>query len=393
LRFFIIDPSLYDSGGHNLDYAKAVVTVLQNQGIEAIVLANKQFSAQSEFPIAVTPVFSQGLREPASITTRIMASAFHRARAAGRVAGLHIPRFEPLAGRARRLAQELAQWACSISFQRDDKLFFPTITWRDAVAILEFYNTLNTLPELHIILRFDPPEAADARMQLRDAACKTSARLTLWADTPELAAIYKEITGRSLRLVRMPFFQSSEPAKAGHPYLLYLGEARADKGFLCLPYLADQLCKHLPDKDLVVQLLSDPNSNSAVTSAVNSLTQLEHPQIKLLHGPLNSSTFDKLICGAGAVLCLHDPETYRYRSAGIVTQAIAAGVPVIMRRGNSSPLSMIIRNACDDLVHFVDGNGARDWESIAQALDTQASVPRVLDCTSLWDAPWLNLKR
>ena len=390
MRFFIIDPSLYDAGGHNLDYAREVVASVVGQGIEAVVLSNSRFIARPDFTVDIIPVFTQGLRDPTSLATRLKASAFHRLRRLGQAAGLSLPTFEPLGDRAATLVRDLSRWAAKADVSADDLWFFPTVTWRDAIAVIAFHRTLASPPDLHIVLRFDPPDDKLAREQLKHAV-GAATRLTLWADTPELAAAYADVCMRPLNQIRMPFPPHVVGPRPERPYLLYLGEARADKGFQFLPNIVEQVRAHLPDADLVVQMLADPNGSRETRMASQALADAQGPQLTLLHGPLSSEKFCGLISAAGAVLCLHDPQIYRYRSAGMVTQAVSAGVPVIMRRGISAPYTMITRNGCEDLVYFIEGDGARDCESLRLALRHTSRTARVLDCTDRWDAPWLNI--
>jgi hypothetical protein len=391
LRFFIIDPSLYDLGGHNLDYALEVGSAVKAQGVNAVLVANCRFLA-SGIPLAATPVFSQGLREPAALSTRIKSSIMSRISRLGHVAGLAFPRFEPLADRAHTMIRDLSRWVSATPSKPEDIWFFPTISWRDAIAILSFYRGLSTKPSLHMVLRFDPPDNQGGQSQLKNAVRGLPAKVGLWADTPELAKIYGEITGQVLHLIRMPFPSPADPSPRERPYLLYLGEARVDKGFQFLPRIAAGMQEHLPNADLIVQILNDPNGDPQIAAAAASLASLTSTQIKLLHGSLDSVCFTRLIADAGAVLCLHEPRTYRYRSAGIVTQAIAAGVPVIMRPGISAPYEMIKRNGCNDLLYLVEDGGNNDWKGVNQALDVTIRRRRTLDCIDLWNAPWLNLK-
>jgi hypothetical protein len=318
------------------------------------------------------------------------ASISHRFVHLARLIGLPLAAFEPLHDRARTLVRDLKAATADYPPLTEDIWFFPTLTWSDAAAVARYRRSLENKPAIHVVLRFDPPEDEVGRKILRDAFQTGGDEVSIWADTPELAAIFGEITGQWVRLIRMPFAAQPNAIKEAPPYLLYLGEARTDKGFPSLSRILHVLVEQCPYIHLRVQILADPNSDPCIASTTKELTERSPPQLQCIHGPLPTETFNCLMTGAAAVLCLHEPGIYRYRSAGIITQAISAGIPVIMRAGESAPMAMIQRNNCTDLCYIYGDTEDEIGAAIRSATAMTIRRRRHLDCRDDWDAPWLQ---
>ena len=63
MLFLILDPSLYDSGGHNLDYVLAIVKELELQGIKPKIYANYKYNitTSNDANIDVIPFFGYAI--------------------------------------------------------------------------------------------------------------------------------------------------------------------------------------------------------------------------------------------------------------------------------------------------------------------------------------------
>jgi glycosyltransferase involved in cell wall biosynthesis len=388
MRFFILDPSLYDQGGHNLDYAQIVAREVRENGHQPLVYGNKTYDITTEDVgghLSVIPHYRYGLRERAGIVTQVKASIYHRVRLL--LGEKMLPHFEPLMLRSQSVVKDTIDIIRNAKPNIEDVLFFPTLNWCDIAALCQ-YSGKNPFLNIHLVIRFDPPKQRKAQVLLKRLS-RLRGNVTFWADTPELVEVYQNIFECEIKLIRMPFdLSKSNQPNVDKPYIAYLGEAREDKGFDLLPdiiRLSDDL--HL-GCDFKVQILSDPNRSLAVFAAIDDLDVNKSSNLYIIHGALSRADYSKFMSHAAAILCLHRPEDYRLRSAGIVTQAVLAGVPLIMRTGECAPLAMLRRNGVLERVCFTTGEAKSTVEAIAKALQVGRSSPAVLDCVELWGAPW-----
>ncbi|MBP2161873.1 MULTISPECIES: hypothetical protein [Asticcacaulis] len=387
MRFFIVDPSLYDAGGHNLDYAVEVSASVTAQGHVPIITGNRRFTSKTTH-IDVQRVFKTGLREPASLVTRLAASLHFRAPAFARRWPFFPDHYEPLHDRAADVIRDWARFVSQVSARRDDQWFFPTVTWCEAGHIARFARTSGQIGRVHVILRFDPPEAPTSCQWLKESFAGLN-DLELWADTPELAEAYQQIGVGKVRCARMPF-PTLTARPSPKPYVAFLGEARLDKGFQYLPAIIRQALTQT-SADFHIQILPDPNRNPQVAAAIHEVRALAGERVTLMDGALATADYNTAMSQAAAILCLHDPGTYRFRSAGVVTQALSAGIPVIMQPGSSAPHTMISRNACTDIVALTGLNEAENVRAIRQCMAVKKRARRHLDVLDDWSAPWLQL--
>lgn len=354
MRFFLADPNLYDAGGHNMDYAAEVAQAMTDRGAEVVVLSNRRFLA-SDRQLHVMPTFSMGLREGYPAIIRASASLdqrWHRMMAKINPRRIQKP-FEPLHFRAKVLISNLNRWLMASPIRPDDHWFFPTITWSDALHIGLWFKALSTRPaRADLVLRFDPPQAVDQKAAMR-RALEGIEGVFLWVDTPELADAYGSFLRKPINLIRMPFprIVAATPSSAT-PYAIYLGESRRDKGFHHLPDFARHIEMSSTGANLFVQILGNSCKDSVVYRAKSALLASNSRQLHLIHGGLSTADYNRYLENAAAVICLYDSDAYKLRSAGIITQAVSAGIPVIMTPKPCAPLAMIERNNCEDLVFF-----------------------------------------
>src|SRR5581483_7665025 len=81
--------------------------------------------------------------------------------------------------------------------------------------------------------------------------------------------------------------------------------------------------------------LAQPEWNSRRVAALARLKQFPAEYVKLvgLEGSLAPDVYYQLVSQADLLLCPYDPPTYRRRSSGTLTEAIAAGIPTVVPRG------------------------------------------------------------
>jgi glycosyltransferase involved in cell wall biosynthesis len=132
-------------------------------------------------------------------------------------------------------------------------------------------------------------------------------------------------------LIAPPCHSSGEPLQ-----LVFLGQARDEKGFPWLPDLVDDL-----DADYVrtgkvrfsIQAnLGAPQYNPRSAGALARLKQCPHKVVELLglDAPLTPGEYYRLVSRANIVLLPYDRDRYRAASSGTLADAIAGGRPVVV---------------------------------------------------------------
>lgn len=398
MRFYIFDPCLYGAGGHSLDYALEVARIVDSQDIPLTIVAHRDFyvtalSLKEEF----VPHFSMGHKDVDSFFIRLLASLSHRlGKILGRGAWFLTQRDIPARSRAKIFIKELKSFLDEKSISSADVCLFPNASFFDAIEIASFARQLGkSCPKIHVILRFDPPLSCDYyrglwRKYLDNFPFK------IWCDTIELKEVYQDIIGVEILLIKMPFPRASVEDRREGPSLVYLGEARLDKGFDQIPKILSILIENEIKMSVKIQILTQKMTDKRILKAADEIFILKknnpNYNIEIIFGPMNSNEYENWLNSATLILCLYENKDYKFRSAGVVTQAVERGTMVMMRYGDCSPINMIYRNHCEDLLLVTD----LTEESIINCLQLASKnldvIPRVLDCTEAWGAPWEGLR-
>jgi glycosyltransferase involved in cell wall biosynthesis len=177
---------------------------------------------------------------------------------------------------------------------------------------------------------------------LRSAAAETPLRL--YTDTDRLTAQYRALAAGEFETLPIPVDPVYRPAAddagretASPLRFAYVGDARVEKGYPQLPAMIRALWDDLvaPGK---VQFVIQSNCRNArgergALAARRELAEFPAPQVRLLTEPLGTAAYRALVLESDALLLPYDPESYEARSSGILSEALAAGKPVIVPRG------------------------------------------------------------
>lgn len=397
MLFLILDPSLYDSGGHNLDYVLAIVKELELQGIKPKIYANYKYNitTSNDANIDVIPFFTQGMRESEKLYVRIYSSIYERVRKL--INGFSnknlIEKYEPYLNRAHNLVAQLLEIVKREKEEKISGILIPTITWADALLISEIYNKNKDMPNINLILRFDPPKEKKIIDRIKRSFAQSCGKLHIWCDTIELAKAYSNLINASVNCVSIPC-NPRITAPCEEKTIVFLGESRRDKGFHLLPEIISHAMPKLKGRNykFIIQILGNSGFDEVISSAANKLRDIKSKHLEIIEGPINTKEYNKLLQKASVSLCLHDHQQYSLRSAGIITQSIYIGIPIVILKGNSSPLNMIYRNNCEDIVFEAEENSQSIINSIIKALSVNEYRQRHIDCVDDWSAPWINIK-
>lgn len=352
-RIIIVDQSLKDFDGHHYEYDLAVARAAVEAALDVHVLTHADFTPATDFPCACTPWFSEdtyaGGRGPvrtaffeaiAPLPPALRKTAISAASQLKRILRSPIrPRASPLPSIGRMLLEGLV----TLDAGPGDHVLVHTLSHSELQAVVRVLPSMPQGIRIHLVLRRDAEEAdvvSDAwggiPAALRQAV--NSADVHLYADSTQLAAQYDALIGRScVAVLPIPHcLHAATPhrARSGGPLrLIYLGNARNEKGFDQLPELAWSLRSWLAEGR--VQLVAQSNvpvslEEATMARCIRELQRYPGDQVALIGSPLSMPAFQELLFSADIVLLPYRTECYRRRSSGILVQAGVAGKPTVV---------------------------------------------------------------
>lgn len=238
-----------------------------------------------------------------------------------------------------------------------DYVFLPTAHGRELLAITEIFQKGGNLPSFGLEYRHAmefplvplPPGQEHSYVRQHryyfEQAKKTGIpeKVSLFTDTSELAADYRNFSTLPFAVLPIPFRQEFlenhevlPPGPNEKLRLVYLGDPREEKGFHLLPFLADFLARdYLATGKVTLEIQASIHPVNSEPKCINALTILKSfpkgwIEFHGLEGPLSPESYYHLVGRAHVILCPYDQATYRSRSSGTLTEAIAVGVPTIV---------------------------------------------------------------
>jgi len=268
---------------------------------------------------------------------------------------------ESLVNKARTFRLELTGMIDRLQLGAEDFIFMPTMGWHDLAGLSEWlkFAPVDTMPRFGLLFRrniytcyahefhehgFDVHDLRVAFDRL--ASSDINKRVTLYTDTDELTAEYDSISDRSFYTLPIPApaieeaDTKSRVVKVRHS-LVYLGDAREEKGFQYLPALlsaevARQKQGVQPRLRLKAQCYFAPGFDDANIIAAAAIVRNYAPNVcDVIEGVLDGDAYEKAIREADAILVPYNRSNYISRSSGIFIEAIAARKPVVVSAGTS----------------------------------------------------------
>lgn len=233
----------------------------------------------------------------------------------------------------------------------DDHIFIHTLGIEQLEELLYLLQNQNLaqIPKYHIMLRRDIDDSLVQNAQgIGIKACLNQfyqcqffpSKVRFYTDTPQLVDRYNSLSPIELIEIPVPFRQEKLSQnlltkKANQPlHLVYLGDARIEKGYLHLPNIVKDLWKdYLVTKKLRITIQSNFNINSGEKGILSSrLTLEQYPEsmVKIIKNAMTTEEYYQLLMSADLLVIPYDNQSYRHRTSGVLTESLAAGKPVIV---------------------------------------------------------------
>jgi glycosyltransferase involved in cell wall biosynthesis len=257
-----------------------------------------------------------------------------------------------------------------VRLENGDIVFIPTLSHVEMLGLLRYLkkDPGSTQATWHLLFRRnlysgrEPDYAAqdEALRPIRNAFFQflenlPTHKVYFYTDTEELTAQYNRLLGvKRFRTLPIPHtYPPLECLQSDRRPLrvIYVGDARAEKGYHHLPRIVQDLWADYVETGKVIFVFqSNYNTPEGEPEAIVARSQLEcYPKDKviLVKEPLSSEEYWKLLSSGDINLLLYDRDNYYARSSGIFIESLALGVPVIVPAG-----TWMARQLADEIYRY-----------------------------------------
>ena len=258
-----------------------------------------------------------------------------------------------LASKNQSFTETLVEILPTLNLTPNDQVLIHTFGIEQLEELYYFFkkSDRDLLPTYHLLFRRDTDESLviNAKGMGLKVCLQAFYDSQLWpnkirfyTDTEDLVKKYNALSSVKLGQVPIPFRQeklvnqSSQDAK-DFIHIVYLGDARSEKGYQHLPNLIDALWQNYLQTDKVkFTIQSNYNIDGGeveILAAKLALSQYPESKIKLIDHPMSPDDYYQLLALADIVILPYNPQNYQ-RTSGVLTEALAAGKPVVVPKGS-----------------------------------------------------------
>jgi glycosyltransferase involved in cell wall biosynthesis len=251
--------------------------------------------------------------------------------------------------------ETLEQVLPSLSLNSEDHVFIHTLGIEQLEEL--YYWLINRdralLPTYHILLRRDTedPLVLQAKgmglkkcLQAYSESQLWPTKIRFYTDTENLVYRHNQLSPIQFSRIPIPFRQEqlavSLPLQKKEKtaiHIVYLGDARPEKGYQHLPALVAALWpQYLSVGKVFFTIQSNYNVQGGeigILEAKLALAQYPESKVKLIHNPISTAEYYQLLASADIVILPYNPQNYQ-RTSGVLTEALAAGKPVVVPEGS-----------------------------------------------------------
>ncbi|MDZ8260895.1 glycosyltransferase [Nostoc sp. ChiQUE01b] len=256
-----------------------------------------------------------------------------------------------LGGQKLVFANELKLLFKKLNLTSEDHIFIHTIGVDQLEELLGFItaNDRNSSPHYHILLRRDCNEPiVTSAKGIGLKACINrfygaglwNKTVTFYTDTDELTKQHNELSPICFVTAPIPFRHenikdyTTADSLEDPIHIIYLGDARPEKGYQYLPQLIDILWfSYIQPGKVKLTIQSNfniPGGEPGIQEARLRLDQYPSHKVRLLKELLSTEDYYELLASADIVVIPYQPDCYAVRSSGILVESLAAGKPVVV---------------------------------------------------------------
>lgn len=370
MRVIYLDPGLENNRGHHANYCRAIKRELDHRAVTTLVFAGQAVSPELRGELGAVPLFRTSPYwatdgDPfAGALNAFDASSRSTAQDLGRLSGIEAGDLVYLTGAQPAPFMALVRWFTSLS---DD---------RKPHVVMEF----GTDPGVDLVPGAQPNELAigtrDYRIDPRPMFYRFAAKHLSQADLARFhmvtcdsfsSQIYAHVLGKPVGVLPLPqFTRDTVTSRVGRRPITVavIGHQRREKGFHLMPMVARLLLAHEADIRLLVHN-GAPKEMPKVQQELRTVAEVDDRMI-LNEETVDEQKWDALLAASDLMLCPYDQVRYSTSSSGVVAEALANAIPLIVPARTS--LEMLLQRFGHPGVTF------KDWtpQSIADA--TRAAI-------------------
>ncbi|WP_413173119.1 glycosyltransferase [Anabaena azotica] len=252
----------------------------------------------------------------------------------------------------RIFAKNLKVLFKKINLTAQDHIFIHTISVEQLEELFNFLaaNNSESTPHCHILLRRDYYEQIVINAKgIGLKACLNRfygsglypTSVTFYTDTDELTLQHNRLSPIRFITAPIPFrHEKIKERSISCDYtteainIVYLGDARSEKGYQYLPQLVDALwLSHILPGKIRFKIQSNFNLDGGepgIKEARLKLEQYPSSKIQLFKEILSTEAYYDLLSSADIIVIPYSPECYGARSSGVLVEALVAGKPVVV---------------------------------------------------------------
>lgn len=335
MTLFILDPNLDRENGHHLEWDLAIASAARARGEPVVIYAHRDFPVEQADGVPIRPWFT--------FTTYARAS------------------LDPVSGRYddfRLFNDTLAVDLAAIvpeTFRAGDAVLAPTLnenhllgyaTWMKGfdparaplfLLNLMFDAGLGTAGPDGTLVIGDPLTALFYQLGQRKAA-ERGPDIHIFATGQQMSRDFSALFGQPVPPHPIPVApHRAVPRLAGArpACLLFIGDAKPDKGVLLLPALAKAIATAHRGWDVLLHV-NETTAWGSARQVCADLTTLAGTlgNVTLHGGRLQRDSYQRLMESADLLVCTHAPESYAHKSSGILWEALGIGLPVVVPQGS-----------------------------------------------------------
>jgi glycosyltransferase involved in cell wall biosynthesis len=330
-RLYLFDPNLKSAGGHYLGYAQRVADAAESMGVSPVLVTSSKMTADAA-SVHILPELELD---------------YWQEMCPGPGEDPH----DHLAASADLFAASMSRIQLEEGIGDNDILFFPYINLAEVMGLARWKRVAGIAPRLALLFRRDLDEQGiDATVGARAGASLLrqaladlystpgSQNIRLFTDSDNLSEEHGQILRRRFQTAPIPvdtaLFGSRIRQSDGVATILYLGDARTEKGYGSFPAIARALQPELASGRVRMIIQSNfnvPGGEPGIAAARDFLSTL--PNVLLLRHAMNEQQYNEYLLQADLVLLPYQANRYVSRTSGILAEAICAGVPAIVPPG------------------------------------------------------------
>ncbi|MCG7647567.1 hypothetical protein MHM87_18510 [Alteromonas sp. Cnat3-28] len=335
-QVFVIDPGMMEAGGHHAALISTLASY-DDVGKQNITLVTHKQLAGS----LLTQAEEQGI----SVIKHFDSNFYENYDSAFSLKSASSQRY------IRMLASEYL--SCFNAVVTDQKtystitFFYPCLNWDHAFALnlaLTRCQQQGTLDgaQHKVCCMFMPGDRDDHIKSLSYKQAFTALSVidgvSLFASDFETKQFYEELSVlvqgiHPCYLLPWGQISTTHTPKGGIPtFLLYLGDAKENKGFNTLPNLIEKLLKQYNNNVILIVQYTLAWDYPELKKSICALDELsaKHQQVKLYTEYWSTASLVKQLKSVNAIYCTYSVDEYQYKSSGLAWLAVFFNIPVVL---------------------------------------------------------------